>query len=44
MPDLPFGSSAEPTLYHTMWVMTGARLLVTTTTCMPLASAKTSGL
>ena len=43
MPDLPGGSSAAPTRYHTMWTTTGARRLVTTTTCMPLASVKVSG-
>src|ERR1700674_405116 len=38
MPDTPLGSSAEPTLYHTMWVTTGARWSGMTTTSMPLAS------
>src|SRR4051812_45794808 len=42
-PDLPGGLSAEPTLYHTQWVTTGARRLVTTTTSMPLASVNASG-
>src|SRR3954451_4081535 len=32
MPDLPRGSSAPPTLYHTIWVTTGARWLGMTTT------------
>src|SRR5579871_1670972 len=44
MPDLPRGSSAEPTWYHTIWVTIGARMLVMTTTSSPLASLKVVGL
>ena len=44
MPDLPGGSSAAPTMYHTMWLTTGTRWLDTTTTRMPLSRVKVSGL
>src|SRR3954469_7518773 len=44
MPDLPSGSSAEPALYQTICVTTGARWLEITTTCMPLGSTVLSGL
>ena len=44
MPDLPGGSSAAPTMYHTMWETTGTRWLDTTTTRMPLSRVKVSGL
>ena len=37
MPDLPGGSSAAPTRYHSMWVTTGVRRSGITTTVMPLA-------
>ena len=40
MPELPGGSSAEPTLYQTMWVTTGVRRSGMTTTSRPLASVK----
>ena len=40
MPDLPAGSSAEPTLYQTICVTTGVRWSGTTTTCSPLARVK----
>ncbi len=43
MPDLPGGSSAEPTRYHTMCITTGARLLTTTMPDRPLGSVKVSG-
>src|ERR1700752_148521 len=39
-PDLPGVSSAEPTLYQSMWVTTGARRSGMTTTSSPLASLK----
>ena len=38
MPDLPGGSSAAPTRYHSMWVTTGVRRSGITTTVMPFAS------
>src|SRR5687768_8940974 len=38
MPDLPDGSSAAPTRYHSMWVTTGVRRSGITTTLSPLAS------
>ena len=40
MPDLPGNSSAEPTLYQSMWVTTGVRRSGTTTTSRPFASVK----
>src|SRR5262245_15515662 len=44
-PDLPGVSSAAPTRYHTMWVITGVRRSGITTTSSPLARVKwdTSG-
>ena len=38
MPDLPGGSSAAPTRYHSMWVTTGVRRSGITTTLRPFAS------
>ena len=38
MPDLPRGSSADPALYQTMWVTTGALRSGITTTFMPFSS------
>jgi hypothetical protein len=43
IPEAPRGSSAEPTRYQTIWVTTGARRSVMTTTCMPLRRVKVSG-
>ena len=40
MPDCPGGSSAEPTLYQTMWVTTGARWSSITTPMSPFGSVK----
>ena len=37
MPDLPGGSSAAPTRYHSMWVTTGVRRSGMTTTSRPFA-------
>src|SRR5437868_12657187 len=42
-PDLPGVSSAEPTLYQTIWVTTGVRWSGITTTCMPLPRVKVVG-
>src|SRR4029453_4409627 len=39
-PDLPGVSSAEPTLYQTMWVTTGARWSGMTTTWRPFGKVK----
>src|SRR4029453_3816387 len=39
-PDLPGVSSAEPTLYQTMWVTTGARWSGMTTTWRPFGKGK----
>ena len=38
MPETPSGSSAEPTLYHSICTTTGARLSSMTTTSIPLSS------
>src|SRR5215213_2357317 len=38
IPDLPGGSSAAPTRYHSMWVTTGVRRSGITTTLSPFAS------
>src|SRR5262245_66331384 len=40
IPEVPGGSSAEPTLYQLMWVTTGVRRSGMTTTSSPLARVK----
>ena len=44
MPDLPGGSSAAPTLYHSVCTTMGARGFSTTTTSSPLSRVKVLGL
>ena len=44
MPEIPGCSSAEPTLYQTIWVTTGARWFSTSTTCIPLSRVTVCGL